>query len=128
MFMRVFIASLIIFAVLLGFGIFAYYYIDNTAHTLLTVTETVEKNVEAGEWQQAGKNFSKMYSSWNRISPKWTVLIDHQELDNINVSIFRVKKFMDTRDLPGFMTELAELKLLLKHIPEKEALNLKNIL
>lgn len=126
--MKVLIAAMVIFVLLVGFGGFASYYINNTANTLFIGAERVEKSVDARDWQQAEKNFNQLNSSWNRTSPKWTTLIDHQELDNINISMSKVKKYMDTRDLPGFMTETAELKLLFKHIPEKEALNLKNIL
>lgn len=126
--MKVLIAAMIIFVILLGFATFTSYYINNTANTLLTRAENVEKSVDVRDWQQAEKKFSQLNSSWNGTSPKWTALIDHQELDNINISLSKVKKYIDTRELPGFMTEMAELKLLFKHIPEKEALNLKNIL
>ncbi|MFA5882196.1 MAG: DUF4363 family protein [Eubacteriales bacterium] len=126
--MKVLIAAMVIFVVLVGFATFASYYLNNTANTLFIGAESVEKSVDARDWQQAEKNFSQLNSSWNRTSPKWTTLIDHQELDNINISMSKAKKYMDTKDLPGSKTELAELKLLFKHIPEKEALNLKNIL
>ncbi len=126
--MKTVIASVVLFALLLGFGTFAYYYIDNTAKHLAAEAATVEKSVQSKDWGSAERSYTKLQSSWNKASIKWTVLLDHQELDNINITMSRVKEFMDTRDIPGSRSELAELKMLLKHIPEKEAINVKNIL
>ena len=126
--MKVFIAAIIIFIFLVGFGTFAYYYVDNTANHLVTKASAVEKSAEARDWAQAEKQFGAFHTSWNRTSSKWTVMLDHQELDNINITISRAEEFLKTRHLPELMSEMAELKMLLKHIPEKEALNLKNVL
>ncbi|PKM47256.1 MAG: hypothetical protein CVV03_04550 [Firmicutes bacterium HGW-Firmicutes-8] len=126
--MKIVIAALIIFMVLVGFAAFSFYYLSNTANTLLTDVESVEKSVQAKDWQQAEKKFGELDLSWERTSGIWARLIDHQELDNINITMSRIEKFIETKNLTGFMPESAELKLLFKHIPEKEALNLENIL
>lgn len=126
--MKIVIAALIIFMVLVGFAAFSFYYISNTANTLLTDVESVEKSVQAKDWQQAEKKFGELDLSWERTSGIWARLIDHQELDNINITMSRIEKFIETKNLTGFMPESAELKLLFKHIPEKEALNLENVL
>jgi len=125
---KIVIAALIIFMVLVGFAAFSFYYLSNTANTLLTDVESVEKSVQAKDWQQAEKKFGELDLSWERTSGIWARLIDHQELDNINITMSRIEKFIETKNLTGFMPESAELKLLFKHIPEKEALNLENIL
>ncbi len=126
--MKTFVATLVIFALLIGFATFSYYYIDNTTAFLASHTEKLEKSVQAKKWNKAEQDFSKLKSSWDRTSSKWTMLIDHQELDNINISMARLKRFIDTKEHPEVMAELGELKLLFKHIPEKESLNMKNIL
>ncbi len=126
--MKVVAVTVLILAVLLGFGTFAYYYLDSTANELLVMAEQIEKSVANDDWQQADSDFSRMHAIWERTITPWTILIDHIELDQINTAMSRTKKFMDTRDLSGFMSEMAELKLLLKHVPEKEALNIKNVL
>ncbi|MBU7008086.1 DUF4363 family protein [Phosphitispora fastidiosa] len=126
--MKIVVATIVILALLLGFGTYAYYYLDSTANELLVMAERIEKSVANDDWQQAESDFSKLHAIWERTIVKWTILIDHIELDQINTSMSRTKKFMDTRDLSGFMSEMAELKLLIKHVPEKEALNMKNVL
>lgn len=126
--MKVLVSAVLVFVFLLGFGIISYYYVDNTSTKLVEKTENVEKHVQSGNWKEAEKQFTNLKLQWNDVNEKWTILLDHQELDNINISMAKTKKYIDTRYIPGFMSESAQLKMLLKHIPEKEALNLKNIL
>lgn len=126
--MKVVAATIVIFIALIGFGAFAYYYIADTSNHLAANVAAIEDNARAKQWRQAEINFNSLQARWNRTGSIWTVLLDHQELDNINIALSRLKQLMETRDVPGFRSELAELEMLLKHIPEKEALNLKNIL
>lgn len=126
--MRTFIAAIVILAVLVGFGTYAYKYIEKTANSLVTKTELVQKNAINRNWKQTEKSFNALRSSWDNSSKKWTMLIDHQELDNINISLSRARQYLDTRYEPGLLAELAELKLLLQHIPQKEAINIDNMI
>jgi hypothetical protein len=125
--MKTLIASLVLFAVLLGFGTFSYFYIDHTAKQLVTKVKLVEQNGYKEDWQQAEQEFSALHEKWNTASSKWTALVDHQELDNINISLAKVGEYIKAKDMPGFRSEVAELKLLIRHIPEKEAVNMKNV-
>jgi len=121
-------AAAAVLAFILAFGTFSYYYLDSSAKNLLAEAEITEKHVQTGQWDQARERFGRFQKSWETTAKKWTVLIDHQELDEINVSMAKIREFIITENGPELMAELAELKLLLKHIPEKEALNIKNVL
>lgn len=126
--MKIVIGTILVFAVLLGFGVVSYYYIDNTASQLVSKASLVEQSGKLENWRQTEKEFSALQSAWQTTSTKWTTLIDHQELDNINISMAKIWAYIKAKDTPGFRSEIAQLKLLIRHIPEKEALSLKNIL
>lgn len=126
--MKSFIAAMVILSLLVGFGFYSYNYLEKTTHTLVVKTITLEKNARAQNWAQTEKSFDALNTSWNQVDARWAMLIDHQELDKINISISRIQEYINTRHMPGLMAELAELKLLLAHIPEKETLNLDNML
>ncbi|MDT3705119.1 MAG: DUF4363 family protein [Thermincola sp.] len=125
--MKILIATLLLFTVLLGFGTFSYYYIDHTAQQLITKVRLIEETGNKEDWQKAAQEFAVLHERWNTASSKWTALVDHQELDNINISLAKVGEYIKAKDIPGFRAQMAELKILIRHIPEKEALNLKNI-
>ncbi len=126
--MKSFIAAMVILALIVGFGFYSFNYLKETTNTLVVKTVSLEKNARARNWEQTEKSFGSLDTSWNKVNAKWAMLIDHQELDKINISISRIREYINTRHLPGLMAELAELKLLLAHIPERESLNLDNML
>ena len=61
-------------------------------------------------------------------SPVVAIILDHQEIDNIEFSLAKIKEYVASRDLPLALGQLSELKLMIEHIPRKEAVNLENIL
>ena len=126
--MKTFIAAIVIFVSLVGFGIASYVYLEKTADKLVDKTKLLENSVHKKDWKAAEKNFASLTSSWNKANEKWTALIDHQELDRINISITRIREYIQVRHLPGVAAETAELKLLFLHIPKKDAINLDNLL
>lgn len=126
--MKAFIAAIVILVFLIGFGVGSYVYLEKTAQILVEKTEFLDKSVHKKDWNAAEKNFSSLTSSWDKANEKWTMLIDHQELDRINISMSRIREYIQVRHLPGLAAELAELRLLLLHIPKKEAINFDNLL
>lgn len=126
--MKTLIAVLIIFGLLIGFAVFSYSYIEKTTGILLTDARKIELNLKGKRWPQAQKDYETFQASWKKSSSIWTMLIDHRELDNINITLGRLKKLISVRNYAQSMAELGELQLLLKHIPESEALNLENVL
>ncbi|MGE5458328.1 MAG: DUF4363 family protein, partial [Methanococcaceae archaeon] len=65
---------------------------------------------------------------WNHMKDKWALLLDHQEIDNINISLSKMKEYIKGKNKNDSLAEVSTLKLLFIHIPEKEAISLKNIL
>lgn len=126
--MKTFIAAIVIFVSLVGLGFASYMYLEKTSEKLVDKTELLENSIHQKDWKSAEKNFSSLTSSWNQANEKWTMLIDHQELDRINISMSRIGEYIQVRHLPGVAAETAELRLLLLHIPKKEAINLDNLL
>jgi len=57
----------------------------------------------------------------------WTVFLDHEEIDNIDTSLVRISKYIETKNTSMAMSEIAVLRQFVKHIPENESLSLKNI-
>lgn len=126
--MKTFYGALVLFGALLVFALFANNYLKNTTDSLTAHTAKLEQHVQAKKWPEAAGSYNQLKTAWEKTNSRWAMLIDHQELDNINISMARLKQFMDTKQPAQALAELGELKLLLKHIPEKEALSIKNVL
>lgn len=120
------IAALTVFIV--GISLVALKVLDKTSTELVESISGVESGTASNNWKDAEKYLEQVRSKWSRTSATWSMLIDHQEIDNIEVTLSRMEKFISSRDAASALAETAALKNYVKHIPTRESLNLKNIL
>ena len=126
--MRTVPAIIVIIVLLLGGSLTTYRYLHTTSQVLATQLEEVEQSISTQKWEVAQKELNTALQSWGKIKTWWTILLDHQEIDNIDMSINRLEKYIQTRDFSLSLGEVSVLKLLVDHISETEKLNLQNIL
>lgn len=126
--MRLLAVLLIIFAGVVVLGGWTNHKLEVTTADLLKTIDSLNRSVEKKDWDQAGKGTARLEKSWEEKAGWWPVLLDHQEMDNIKFSLARVKEYVSSHDLTLSRGQLAELREMISHIPEKEAVTLKNIL
>lgn len=116
---------LLLFIVGLGWG--NYLLLERDALVLQETGQKILEAVKDDKWNDANKHLSTFKEDWNRVRDYWPMLIHHQEMDRIEESINRLKIHLQFKDSQECLSELYNLQYYIKHIPEKEALNLKNI-
>ncbi|MDR3543482.1 MAG: DUF4363 family protein [Desulfosporosinus sp.] len=119
---------IIIVVLLLGGSWTTYRYLQTTTLALGTQLESVEQSISAQKWKTAQKDLNTAQQRWNQNKTWWTVLLDHQEIDNIDISMTRLEKYLKTQDISLSLGEVSTLKLQIDHISDTEKLNLQNIL
>ena len=124
------VSMLILFLLflILASGIFSYHILETSAGKIENQLQEVEVNVFSGDWGKAKTQMELVDSDWKKTSKIWAAFIDHIEIDNIDTSLAKTEKYILSKDSSLFFAEIATLKLFIKHIPEKETLNLENIL
>lgn len=88
----------------------------------------LEKDIENMNWEAAAKGLKEFHNNWDRISKLWTMLIDHYEIDNIELAIAELDSYIKTQNKSQALAQLSSVKALIKHIPQKEALSFRNLL
>ena len=68
-----------------------------------------------------------MYSEWEKINEKWSVIILHDEIDLIETALIKMKAEIKSGEIEDSMAEIDTSIFLLNHIKEKEKTSLKNI-
>ncbi len=126
--MKTITALAIGFLLLVGFALGTYAYVNTSANDLVTSLETVEKSIADQKWDTAKENLKTAENKWDKTKVWWTILLDHQEIDNIDISINRLEKYVETHGTTLSLGEISALLMLVDHISEKEAPSLKNIL
>lgn len=126
--MKWFYGSLIILIILLlASGVWIEHILAVSAQNLVEELELLTANLAGFHWDAAARQAEHLSGEWEEIQHTWTLFLNHEEIDAIALSLARVKEYIANHDQPLAMGEVAALRLLVNHIPEKEALSLTNI-
>lgn len=108
-------------------GILINSYLGKSSKIIEDGIARVESGIRSRNWEAAMSEFAKVNSKWNRMKIVWSMLVDHIEVDNIDSTLARIQSHIQTRDYSLSLGEISALRLFVDHIPEKEALSLRNI-
>jgi len=121
---------IIIFALIFIFaaGYMMSDYINNTSKTINVELARLDNEVRSNKWIPANQMLGLIENKWNGIKNTWAMLVDHQEIDNIDLCISKMKEYIKGKESVNALAEISSLKLLFEHIPKKESLSWVNIL
>ena len=123
----IFIITIIIISVIIG-TIYTQNLLGENTDLLLEKLGKLEINInENMPKEEIDKNASDIYSKWKEISEKWSIIVDHQEIDLIEKALLAVKSTIETEEYNRSIQKIQESIYLIGHIKEKEELNIKNI-
>jgi len=126
--MRFITILLILLAAVIGFGAWTTRSLQGTADELAAQIDRMQTLVKHERWREAERALDGLDGDWNRHKRWWTAVVDHREIDSIDFSIARIREYLWAEDEELALGEAAALKKMIRHIPEKEAFTLENIL
>lgn len=118
----------VIVVLLLGGSLASHRYIQTTTQSLEAQLETIEDSISAQKWEFAQEELNTAQQRWDKNKIWWSILLDHQELDTIELSMRRLEKYIATQNGSLSLGEVSSLKLLVDNIFSSDKLNLRNIL
>jgi len=121
-------AIIILVIILLGGSFTTSRYLEASAQSLGTQIEAVEQSISAQQWEVAQNELDTAQQSLEKNKTWWTVILDHQVIDDIDISMNRLGKYIETRSASLSLGEVSSLKLQVDNIFETEKFNLQNIL
>jgi hypothetical protein len=125
--MKIIVFMLILAIVIVGSGLWMEKYLAVSSEKLAAHFEHLEQALTAENWSEAGAILNGSWEAWNKTKKNWAPLIDHEEIDKLDLAVARITQYVNNKEHSLALAELAVLKLLVRHIPEKEAVNLQNI-
>ncbi len=104
-------------------------YLNKTSALLIDKLENIKSDIENEKFdrEKVSKNAEEMYSEWEKINEKWSVIILHDEIDLIETALIKMKAEIKSGEIKDSMAEIDTSIFLLNHIKEKEKTSLKNI-
>ena len=73
------------------------------------------------------RNIARYQQRLGQHKKTWSTLIDHEEIDNIDMTFARLKAFLEAEDTSSALSEATMLIKSITHIPEREKLSLDNL-
>lgn len=123
------IMIILILIIIFGGAMYVQSFLNTSSDMLVSKLENLKTNLETGniEENKLKEETDEIYSQWQDINEKWSVIVLHDEIDLIETSLIRMKSKIKTGNLDESMEDLDTSIFLLKHIKEKEKTSLKNI-
>lgn len=90
------------------------------------LTEQIKK-AQKNEKNNSEELAENIYEKWEEIEDKWSIIIMHDELDLIELSLIAMKTGIKEQEYERSVEEVEKSKFLLEHITEKEKFKLKNV-
>ncbi len=121
------VVSILLIVIVLS-GSLTLYYLERSAKELESAVNSAGISVTNKKWVDADKQLKAFEDEWSKTKYFWAMLVDHFEIDNIDDSFNKTKKYVESEDYPSALAELESLRHYILHIPQKEAFTFENIL
>ncbi len=119
------LTALIIMIVLLsGYSI----YIKKVEKEFIKTVDEISELVKKEDWDKVSKDFKKLVGEWDKKEALLSMLNDHEDLDEINLSINDLDKSISHKNKEHALKSLGEIKIKIQRLAENESFNLENIL
>jgi hypothetical protein len=102
-------------------------YIIRTTDYMLSEIKIIESYIDQDQWNKAYAKSEELGELWEKIEDKWTLIINHHEIDNITVSLKSVNEYVKTHNKTDAHAYISVLEHYVEHIPKMEELSWKNI-
>ncbi|HHV59690.1 MAG TPA: DUF4363 family protein [Clostridiaceae bacterium] len=124
---KVLISLAVIALIIGGTGLYSYFKIETSSKVLAADIEEIETCLFDSDFSNAENRLEEFKEKWAKIRECWSVITDHFEIDNIDTAIFKADRMIKARDRSASLEEIASLLHLIRHLPETESLNIKNV-
>ena len=102
-------------------------YISYSCRELITINNSIENAVNAGDWKSAKANTDLFLTTWDKHSNIISMFIHHQEIDNICMEISKESTYVEGKNAEETLSNISTINFLLEHIIKMENISIQNI-
>ncbi|HZJ58493.1 MAG TPA: DUF4363 family protein [Clostridia bacterium] len=125
--MRTFIIILIVLVLFLGLSWWNTSYLTRTSKELASHAEKIRTTVTDENWEHANDEVMQIRRTWGNHKKTWLLLVDHEDIDDIDKTIYRIDELVKQKEKEQALADIAELRFFVQDLADKEVLSLANI-
>jgi len=126
--MRVVVATLLILIIFVTGTFMINQNINQSCERLLEDIKVLDESVKNSEWNNAKDQLTNLKREWENTRKTWELFLEHNEMDSIDVVVARLDQYVEIEERSLALGEIAEFRLLISHIKDKESFKLGNVL
>lgn len=115
--MKRFVAMIIALVLLLTISFLWEGHINRESDRLMGLLEKATLQLENGDFDACEEEMVNFLVQWERISGFWKTLVDHEHVDEVDVSYSRTLKYIQNHEKTHALAEMAVLKSNVRAIP-----------
>ena len=126
--MKRLITAIILLTLVIAACIGTYFYIRQTTSMLDVSVATAQMQAQTDDIAGAHETMMENYAAWRQHHGILSTLVRHNEIDETERLYQRTLQALENADREEALMQLAELRTLLRHLPEMEKPNFPNVL
>lgn len=129
--MKDIVIIILLIIIIVGGDFYTRNHLKKSTEELLSKLENLKEKIllakESENRQELKKEMEKTEQRWRKISDIWSIVIVHQEIDNIEQTLVRAKSYIYDGNLEDAIAEVEAAIFFANHINEREQIKIKNI-
>ncbi len=126
--MKVVIITTIILILFFTGALFFSQYVTINNEKLLTTIDKLDKAILVEDWETAKGHLDNIKEDWNKVNTIYEVLLEHYDIDSVNVSLNKIEKYMEVEERNLIIGEVTQLRFIIDLIKKRETFTLSNLL
>ncbi|MDD4689733.1 MAG: DUF4363 family protein [Eubacteriales bacterium] len=102
-------------------------YIKTSVEKMNTHLDLLDKEIQTDNWAKAEKLFNNATKEWDKCSPKFEMVIEHEEVDGVERTLRQLRFYVKEKESAEARAILGELDFLVNHLKTSDRLSLENI-
>lgn len=125
--MKTVYTSIILFCILILSIVLSIKYLNRTCDELNNIDSNIEKSINTDAWESTDIYSKQFLNKWEKTSNEISVFVDHKEMDNINVELWKLTQYINCRNKDESLASIHTINFFIKHIKNMEKINFQNI-
>lgn len=125
--MKTMIEIIVVILIIVALNFVASNFLNKEVEYYSEMIDNIYKNIQNNKIDQAYKDIDSITERWENTHVIWSILSAHEDLENVELIIKKLKDHNVTSDITVASIELIELKGVLEHNANNYFVNIENI-
>ncbi len=122
------IVAVILLVATIAAGVVSGSAVQHLSTRYISAAEELHTLTEQGSWQRAADAAEEYLRTWQKTAPWLHMLINHEDVDGVNLALTRFRLAIATRDIAMCRDASAELRESARQVYQRDAFTLANVL